>query len=187
MTIAVEDSTKPMPATKATSGAIAGEHAGDGQQRAADEHLRGAQPEDLAPQAPQPRRLHFQADHEQEHDDAELGDMQDRLRIGEQAEPERADDQPRGQIAEHRAEAEPLEDRHRDDAGRQQRHHLDEIVSGRFRHHVMVLAIPVFGIARTMRSGSAKRNLRGGVGGSGRWRGELSTRFGRTCMTSSRS
>ena len=41
----------------------------------------GAQAEDLAPQAPQPRRLHLEPDDEQEHHDAELGDMQDRLRI----------------------------------------------------------------------------------------------------------
>ena len=93
MTIAVEDSTKPMPATKATTGGKPASDAGDGRARAADENLRSAEPEDLAPQAPQPRRLHLQADDEQEHDDAELGDVQDRLRVGEQPQAERADDQ----------------------------------------------------------------------------------------------
>ena len=61
------------------------------EQRAAYDHLRGAQPENLVPQAPQPRRLHFQADDEQEHHDAEFGHVQDGLRIGEEAEAERAD------------------------------------------------------------------------------------------------
>ena len=51
---------------------------------------------------------------------------------------------PARQVAEHRAEAEPLEDRHGDHARRQQRHHLDEIVSGRFDRHCIFLATPDF-------------------------------------------
>ena len=124
MTMAVEDSTKPIPATKATSGGPASQHAGAGQQRAADGDLRDAEPEDLPPQAPQPRRLHLQPDHEQEHHHAEFGDVQDGLRIGEPAQAERTDDEAGRQIAQHGAEPEPLEHRHRDDGGPEQGHHL---------------------------------------------------------------
>ena len=85
MTIAVDVSTKPMPATKATSGAKPASTPAMVSSAPQTQHLRGAQPEDLAPQVPQPRRPHLQPDHEQEHHDAELGDMQDRLRVGEQA------------------------------------------------------------------------------------------------------
>ena len=85
--MAVDDSTKPMPATKRPPGRKPASTPDAGQQRAADHDLRDAEPEDLAPQAPQPRRLHLEPDDEQEHHDAELGDVQDRLRIGEQPSP----------------------------------------------------------------------------------------------------
>ena len=87
-----------------------------GQQRAADGDLRHAEPEDLPPQAPQPRRLHLEPDDEQEHHHAELGDVQDRLRVGEQPQPERPDDEAGREIAQHRAEPDPLEQRHGDHA-----------------------------------------------------------------------
>ncbi len=48
MTTAVEVSTKPAPATKATGGGKPAEHADAGQQGAADQHLRDAEAEDLA-------------------------------------------------------------------------------------------------------------------------------------------
>ena len=73
---------------KATSGQQAPrQYADQRQQRAADDDLRGTQPEDLAAQAPQPRGLHLQPDDEQEHHHAELGDVQDGLRVGEQPKP----------------------------------------------------------------------------------------------------
>ena len=113
----------------------AGQDADAGQQRAADHDLRDAEAEDLAPQAPQPRRLHLEPDDEQEHHHAEFGDVQDGLRVGEQPQPERADHEAGGQVAQHRAEPEPLEERHRDDARRQQGHHLDQFDALRFRCH----------------------------------------------------
>ena len=67
MTIAVEVSTKPMPATNATAGAKPEQDADAGQQRAADDHLQDAEPENLLPQAPEPLRLHLEPDDEQEH------------------------------------------------------------------------------------------------------------------------
>ena len=51
------------------------------------------------------------------------------------AQPERADGEPGGEIAEHRAEAEPDEDRRGDHAGGEQHHHLDEVVSAFGRRH----------------------------------------------------
>jgi hypothetical protein len=93
MTMAVEVSTKPMPATKATAGGSPKSDADAGQQRAADEHLQPRpEPEDLRRRLHSRDGLHLQPDDEQEHHHAELGDVQDRLRVGEQPEPERPDD-----------------------------------------------------------------------------------------------
>ncbi len=84
-------------------------------------------PENIPPQAPQPRRLHLQPDHEQEHHHAELGDVQNGLRVGEQPQPERADDEAGGEIAEHGTEAGALEQRNRDHGGAQERDHVRQI------------------------------------------------------------
>ncbi len=48
-----------------------------GEQQRAGGHLDKSQPEDLPAHAPESRRLHLQPDDEQEHDHAELGDLQD--------------------------------------------------------------------------------------------------------------
>ena len=79
------------------------------------------------PQAPQPRRLHLQADDEQEHHDAELGDCRIAAGSCDQAQPERADREPGREVAQHRAEAQPPEDRHGDDARGEQPNHLHQI------------------------------------------------------------
>jgi hypothetical protein len=102
-------------------------HAGQRQQKRADGNLRYAEPENFLSQAPEPRRLHLEADDEEKHHDAKLGDMQDCLRIGKQPQAERADHDAGGEIAEHGAEPDALENRHRDDAGREQRDHLHEL------------------------------------------------------------
>ena len=136
MTIAVEVSTKPAPATKDDGHRKSPDYANAGQQQGAKPDLHCAEPEDLAPQAPQPRRLHFEADDEEEHHDAEFGDVQDCLRVVKDGEAERADDEAGGEIAEDGAEAHPPEDRHRDDARRQQRHHLNQFAARcRFCRH----------------------------------------------------
>ena len=100
-----------------------------GDQRAAGGDLRHAEPEDLPSQAPQPRRLHLESDDEQEHHHAEFGDMQDRLRVGEQPQPERADHEPGRQVAQHRPETRPLEQRNGDDRRAQQRDDMHQIGS----------------------------------------------------------
>ena len=58
-----------------------------GQQQAAGQHLGGAEAEDLLAQAPQPGGPHLQPDDEQEHDHAELGDVQDGLGVADQPRP----------------------------------------------------------------------------------------------------
>jgi hypothetical protein len=108
---------------------------GKRQQQRRNRDLRRAEPEYGAPQTPEPRGLHFQPDDEKEHDNAELCDVQDCLRVGEQPEPEGADDEAGGEIAQHRAEPDALEDRHRDHAGRKQRHYLDEIIACSLGRH----------------------------------------------------
>ncbi|GAB6843952.1 hypothetical protein JCM2811A_29540 [Methylorubrum rhodinum] len=63
--------------------------------------------------------------------------MKDGVGVGEQPEPERADDEAGEQVAQHRAEPEPLEQRHGDDAGGEKGDDLDELArgSGRFGGH----------------------------------------------------
>jgi hypothetical protein len=73
----------------------AGEDADGGEEAGADQNLGDAEAEDLAAQVPQARRLHLEADDEEQHHDAELGDLEDRGRIGEEADAERPDDQAR--------------------------------------------------------------------------------------------
>ncbi len=113
-------------------------NADEGQQRAAHGDLGSAQPENLPAQAPEPGRLHLQADDEQEHHHAQLGDMQNGLRIGEQAKAIGPDQQPAGQVAEHGAQTQAAEDRNRDDARPEQGHDFYEF-GGAFSCHAVLL------------------------------------------------
>jgi hypothetical protein len=110
-----------------------GEDADAGQERAADADLQRAEPEDLPPQAPEPRGLHFQADDEQEHHDAEFGDVQNVAGLDENGQAERADDHAGGEIGEDRAEPRALEQRDRDDARREQHDDLRQFARGKFK------------------------------------------------------
>ena len=60
---------------------------------------------------------------------------EDRCRVAEQPQPERADGDAGGEVAEHRAEAEALEDRHGDDAGAEQGDGRDQVNAVRFDRH----------------------------------------------------
>ena len=81
MAKAVDDSASPKPTMVAAGQSSAGQQMRQpGKQHAGDQHLRSAEPENLAPQAPQPRRLDLEADDEQQEDDAEFGDMRGSLR-----------------------------------------------------------------------------------------------------------
>jgi hypothetical protein len=78
--------------------------------------LEAAQAEDRAPQAPELRGLELEADQEQHHHDAELGEVQHVLALlaADEREAERSDRDPGDQVAEHRSEAAALRDRDRD-------------------------------------------------------------------------
>ena len=104
MTIAVEVSTKPMPATKATAGESPSSTPTPVSSAPQMADLDDAEPEDLLAQAHSLARLHLEPDDEQEQHHAEFGDVQDRLGIGDQPQAERTDRQPGGEIAQHRAE-----------------------------------------------------------------------------------
>ncbi|MNY52437.1 hypothetical protein D3C86_1881060 [compost metagenome] len=54
--------------------------------------------------------------------------MQDRLRLGEEAQAERPDHQSGKEIAEYRPKPDALEQRHGDDAGGQQHDHLRQVI-----------------------------------------------------------
>ncbi len=112
------------------------EHGAAGEQRAAGQDLRQSKTENILLQRPQPRRLQLQPDDEEEHDDAELGDADDRRRPGEDRQAERPDDDAGGQVADDRADADPLEDRHRHHPRGKQRHRGQEINSVGFDFHV---------------------------------------------------
>ncbi len=73
--------------------------------------------------APKPRRLQLEADDEQQEDDAELGDVQDFLAVGDQPR-RRADGDAGGEIAENGAEADALEQRRRDHGAAEQQQHF---------------------------------------------------------------
>jgi len=84
------------------------------------------------------RRPHFQADHEQEHHHAQFGGMQDRLRIGEPAKPERTDRQTGGEVPQHRTQPEPAEQRHHHHRRAKQRDHFYQLTGPCFHRHADV-------------------------------------------------
>jgi hypothetical protein len=68
---------------------------------AAMRRLRKPYTEDIAAHLPQPRRFHLQPDDEQEQHHAELGEVQQFVRVfGEAERQRRADNHPDGKIAE---------------------------------------------------------------------------------------
>ena len=115
-----------------------GAHAQRREQGAADHHLRQAQAEDLAPQRPEPGRLHLQPDDKQEHHHAKFGQVQDGAGLAKQAQAEGTDGQAGCQITQHRAQAQPLEQRHGQHARSQQHHHLDQLTALFDCHHIPV-------------------------------------------------
>ncbi len=105
----------------------------DQQGRSADRHgrrrhLRPAQAEDRAAQAPQERGPHLQPDQEQQDHHAEFGELHHIGLLADQAEREGADHRAGDQVAQHRAHAEPLGQGHGDHAGGQIDQGLDQEV-----------------------------------------------------------
>jgi len=77
-----------------------------------DAHLRRAETEDLFAHGPQSRHRQFKANNKQEQDHAKLGDVKDALFLMQDAETERTDRNPGGEIAENGPEFEAVENRH---------------------------------------------------------------------------
>ena len=123
--------------------------------------MQRSQPENVGPQSPQPRGLELQTDDEQQQDDAELGKVQDPVHIAEQAQPERSDHGTGGQIAQHRSQTQPVEDRNGDDGrtkedgGRQQKR-----IGRDFGCHCPLLQMvpPVGGYGTTLAPAGASLN-----------------------------
>ena len=125
-TSAVEDIAQARPATQRRLPRKP-EHPGAGREHdAGDADLRAAQAEDGPAQRPQPRRLELEPDQEQQQHDAELGDVQGRLDIADHGEPPRPDQHARGEIAQHRAQLEALEERHQQHGGEEENRCLVE-------------------------------------------------------------
>ena len=82
--------------------------------------LRATRAEYRPAHDPQPRRLQLQADDEQQQHHAEFGEVQDGLDVVDQAEHRWPDHDARREIAKHRAELQPAEQRHDDDRGRKE-------------------------------------------------------------------
>ena len=91
-------------------------------------NLQPAEAEQPVPHAPERLRLHLEPDQEQHQDHAELGVVLHVLGLGAHQPEHRADGEAGGEIAQHRPEAEPLAERHRDHRRRQVDRHLKKNV-----------------------------------------------------------
>jgi hypothetical protein len=109
---AVEDSDSAKPIVTAAGPRLAQRARRDREQCRRDGDLREARTEDGVPQHPQTRWLQLEPDREQQHHDAELGEMQDALDIRDEPEAPRADDGTGGKVPEHGAQLEAAEERY---------------------------------------------------------------------------
>jgi hypothetical protein len=92
--------------------------------------LRGAQSENRRPHRQEPDRAKLETDHEEQHHDAEFGEMENVLDVVErknQADAKRTDDDAGGEIAEHRAEAKKAAERRGNGSGGEKHRHLDQL------------------------------------------------------------
>ena len=106
--MAVEERARPRPSTKAPRGIEVQRQADEDAERGAGhQELRRPEPEDGAPHQPDALRAQLEADEEQKHQDAELGDFLDDVDIRHEAEPGGPDQRAGDEIAKDRAEAEP--------------------------------------------------------------------------------
>ena len=83
MTIAVEDKASAPPSTRAATVPSPSAAAMPAISAGRDEHLRGAEAEEHAAHAHEALEGELEADHEQQEDDAELGDRADVPRVGD--------------------------------------------------------------------------------------------------------
>ena len=88
-----------------------------GQCRRSEQHLQAAGAEDRPLQLPQEGRTQFKTDQKQHQHHAKLGEVHHILLLPHQPQQKGAYDDPRQQIAEHRAQPPALGQRYRDDGG----------------------------------------------------------------------
>ena len=125
-TSAVEDIAQARPATSAACHERPSTQAQAASTTPVIADLRAAQAENGPAQRPQPRGLELEPDQEQEQHHAELRDMQGGLDIADHGKPRRSDQHPRGEIAQHRAQLEALEERHQQHGGEEKNRCLVE-------------------------------------------------------------
>ena len=103
----------------------------DGSKHQGRRHELGrAQPEDRRAHCPESHRAKLEPDHEQQHDDAELAEMQDALdavELVERPENIRADDDAGGEITEHSAHAKEAAERRCNGSCGEKYRHLDQL------------------------------------------------------------
>ena len=114
ITIAVDDSDRMMPTATAWFHGSPEQPRDPGEQREREPDLQPAEADQPVPELPQHPRLHLEPDEEQHQDDAVLGIFLHVRGLAADQPERRPDRHPRRQVAEHRAEPEPLADRHRD-------------------------------------------------------------------------
>src|SRR5215470_14996368 len=88
---------------------------GGGEGEPEPRHQRAADDEDPAPELPQPLRLELEPDEEEQEHHAGLGDVAHLLDARDEPEAMGADERAGDEVTEHRAQAEPLEERDGDD------------------------------------------------------------------------
>ena len=98
--------------------------------KADDAELRRAEAEDRGPHGPEQSGAHFEPDEEQQDDDAELGEAHDIGLIADEVQRERPDRGPGDEVAEDRAEARALGERHGEDARGEIDERLDQNLVG---------------------------------------------------------
>ena len=82
-----------------------------------DDDLQAAEPDDVAAEGAEDGRLDLQADEEEHHHDAELGEVEDLVGGAGQIEELGADEDAGREVAQDRAESEPLGERDAEGGG----------------------------------------------------------------------
>ena len=93
---------------------------------AGNKYLSGAQPEHIAPHAPEALQRQFKPDREQQENDAEFSKLAHSFGIADGAQPRRTNQQPCAEIANYRADTQALDCQHDDDRRRQQHQNVDQ-------------------------------------------------------------
>ena len=99
-----------------------------------DQHLSSPKTEDQSAHRPEPAQGEFQADGEEQKDDTEFGEWGHALDVADQSKAVRPDGDANGEIAQDRARAQTMKDRHDHHSGDQENEEIDHH-EGRFGVH----------------------------------------------------